>query len=316
MSEKIVSAEPSVSMRENTILVIYNPVSGQWQNHNNIFDLVEAISQIGMATLIRMTTGRGDGTKIVMEYGPYVRQVIVCGGDGTLHEVIYGMRQAGLDIPVGYIPVGTTNDFAVNHQIPPDFHAALENILQGRGKRIDIGRINKDDTFNYVCCFGVFTRTSYETSQALKNVLGYLAYILQGALEIGEIGNPTHMIVKTDDKVYEGDYIFGAVVNSYNVAHFFRLPGDLVDLSDGLFEVLLVKQPANIIEAHLIAQALLNASFSDPHIELTHASEVRFFSNKPVKWCADGEFAGEFKEVLVENEHNAVEILVNENSPL
>ncbi len=301
---------------KRTVLVIYNPVSGQWQNHNNIFDLVQTFSQLDTAVLIRMTTKSGDATEIVKEYGSFADRVIVCGGDGTLHETILGMRESGLRIPIGYIPLGTTNDFAVNHAIPMEFHAALENIIQGKAKSIDLGKYNDTDTFNYVCCFGIFTKTSYETSQALKNVLGYMAYVLQGALELADIGAPTHMRVETKDKVYEGDYIFGAAVNSYTVAHFFKLPGDEVDLTDGNFEVLLVSAPSNILESRSIAQALLNSDYSESHIQFFHASEVKFVSDEPVKWCADGEFAGSLKEMVVVNERQAIDILVSEGVSL
>ncbi|MGI6108534.1 MAG: diacylglycerol/lipid kinase family protein [Eubacteriaceae bacterium] len=300
-------------LRSDTVLIIYNPVSGMWQNKNNLFDLIESVSASGKAAIVRMTQAHGDATAIARRYAPYVSSVIACGGDGTLQEAIQGLHESGCHIPIGYIPIGTTNDFAATHSIPFDFHAAAMTALHGTPRALDIGQINGDRIFSYIACFGVFTKTPYTTDQAMKNMFGYLAYILQGASELADIGNPTHMTVVTEAFTMSDDFIFGGVVNSYTVAHFFKLPESSVDLADGEFEVLLVRQPQNLFEAHMIAQALLNCDYTNKNIEFFHASDIRFISEEPVKWCSDGEYSGEFREVTINNLHHAIQLQMEEN---
>ena len=327
--------------KARTSLIIYNPVSGVWQNKNNLFDLIMSISERGEGSIVKMTTAKGDAQKIVRQYGPYVDRIICCGGDGTLHEAIEGLYTAGLHVPIGYIPIGTTNDFAATLDIPFDFHAACENTLQGRPCPLDIGTIKgrtgtagigtpaSDGSevrtlsavpdagsrvvFDYIACFGIFTRTSYETDQALKNTIGYLAYLLNGVTELAALGNPIRMRVESSSRLFDQDFCFGAVVNSYTVAHFFKLPQEEVNLADGEFEVLLINQPQNIFEAHDTAQAILSGDYANPRIHFFHSDKIRFVSDDPVKWCADGEFAGEFTDVEVENHNHAVDIILSDH---
>lgn len=293
-----------------TSLIIYNPVSGRVHDKAKLFDLIQALSDNEYRALVHMTREQGDATQAVKELGAEADLIICCGGDGTLHEVINGLMELAEVKPLAYIPSGTTNDFAVTHEIPLDFYEACHHIKRGDLRVLDVGVINGSEYFSYIACFGLFTKTAYMTAQSLKNYLGYLAYLFECGKELGDFDKSYPMRIELDDEIIEDDFIIGAVVNSFTVAHFFKMPVTYEDLNDGKFEVILIRHPKNLLGLQEVGHSLLNGQYDGPNIIFRKASKVRFISKTPVAWSSDGEFTGDFTQVTIEDKPRAMKILV------
>ena len=196
--------------------------------------------------IVHMTRGQGDATEIVKDKDRDMDLIVCCGGDGTFNEAMTGVMQAGADVPLGYIPAGSTNDFANSLKLPTDMLEAARNIVEGQPIPYDVGKFN-DRYFSYVASFGAFTRTSYATPQNLKNALGHTAYILSGIQELSQIRN-VHVRMEMDERVVEDDFLFGAISNSTSLGGVLTLDPKRVDMGDGVFELLLIRAPKDLLE--------------------------------------------------------------------
>lgn len=248
------------------------------------------------------------------------------GGDGTLDEVVNGMIKCPKQIPIGYIPAGSTNDFAGSLGIPKDMVSAAKIIAEGRDYACDIGAFN-EECFVYIAAFGLFTDVSYETSQDIKNVLGHMAYILEGMKRLPSIRSSKFRVyyreASTETAVreemmrekmalIEGEFIFGMVTNSSSVGGFKRITGKYVELDDGEFEVTLIKKPSNPLELNMILAALLNRNINSDFMYCFKTSEIIFESETAVPWTTDGEFGGSHRQVHIKNMKQAVKIRIPE----
>jgi len=232
----------------------------------------------------------------------------VCvGGDGTLSSVISGLLNAATPIPVGYIPAGTANDVASTLALSRDPSAAAQKIIEGSPKPIDIGKFH-DRHFTYIAAFGAFTGVSYSTPQSAKRALGHLAYILGGIADVAAI-KPRSTIVEYDGKTIKGDFIFGAVTNSTSIAGFIKLNPDRVDLGDGEFELILVKQPVVVADFLDIMASLTAHTYDGDNVQMLHASKIKLTFEEEVAWTVDGEDGGLHKKVEIVNNHKAIEMV-------
>ena len=295
-------------MKKN-ILLIVNPKSGKMKSKNVFFDIVEGLESDGSLITTYITKSKGDATDIVCKIGKIYDSIVCCGGDGTLNEVVTGMLESETNIPLGYIPAGTTNDFATTMNIPKDINQAIDKIVTGTPKAIDIGMMGDDRYFTYIASFGAFTEASYNAPQQVKNVIGNLAYILEGIKDIANIRS-YNMTVKYDDKEITDEFIFGAVSNSTSIGGLVKLNDEYVDLSDGVFEVMLIKNPKTIIDLHKIISSLLYSKFDNDLISFFPAKEIEFIMEKPESWTIDGEFAQGDDVVKVKNIHNAIKLII------
>jgi len=235
--------------------------------------------------------------------------LLVCvGGDGTLSGVISGLMKANISIPVGYIPTGTANDVATTLALSRDPSKAAKTILQGKPRALDVGKFH-DKHFTYIAAFGAFTGVSYLTPQSAKRALGHFAYVLSGIADVPTI-KPRYTIIEYDGKTLEGEFIFGAVTNSTSVAGFIKLDPYRIDLADGMFEIILVKQPVVLADFMDIMSSLTVRTYDGDNFQMLHASKVRFIFEDEVAWAVDGEDGGKHKKVEITNCHKAVEIVV------
>ncbi len=287
------------------VLLIVNPVAGKAKGRSALFPLTETLCREGYIPTVHITGERGDARRIAQELASYHDLVICCGGDGTLNEVIDGLLACEKQVPLGYIPAGSTNDFANSLHLKAQPAAALREILDGRDDAMDVGFFNDTRHFSYIASFGMFTAASYNASQTTKNALGHFAYLLEGSKELFSV--QSHEIVaQTADKRYEGDYLFGAVCNSTSVAGLVKLNAGIVDMSDGLFEVILVRRPMNAAELARILNSINTADFDPELFDFFKASEVNFTMKKPLPWSLDGEYAEGAETVTVKNIPQAI----------
>jgi YegS/Rv2252/BmrU family lipid kinase len=270
------------------MLFIMNPFAGQRRANRYLADILTMFSREGYDISVHMTSGPGDGARVVQERAAGMDLIVCCGGDGTFNETVSGLIRAGVDVPVGYIPAGTTNDFAASMKIPTNVNKAARAILEGTPHRYDVGAFG-ERFFTYVASFGAFTRSSYATPQSVKNALGHTAYVLEGMQELSQIKNIHVRLELDDDRVIEDDFLFGAISNSLSVGGILTLDPKQVDMSDGKFELLLVRAPQDITEVSECLRALQTQKYNCRMITFVSASRVRVTAAEELVWTLDGE---------------------------
>lgn len=301
------------SDKSDRLLFIYNPMSGRSQIKNKLSELIDIFVKSGYRVEVHPTQYSGDARRAVIERDDGFSVIVCSGGDGTLDEVVTGMMECKERIPIGYIPAGSTNDFAVSLGIPKSMTGAARAAVQGRNFHCDVGHFN-DDIFIYVAAFGMFTEVSYDTDQHMKNMLGHVAYIIEGAKRISGITS-YHMSMEYTDEAgvshkLEDDYIFGMVTNSRSVGGFKNITGKNVLLNDGIFEVTLVRKPVSPLDYVTLSDAIDKRVIDNSLIKTFKASALRLVSDTPVAWTLDGEYGGEPDEVSIVCDRQALDIRV------
>lgn len=275
-----------------SVLLILNPVAGKLRAKTGIYDILGPLCAAGMRVTVYTTAARGEAEEVARRMGAQFDRILCCGGDGTLNEVVDGLLSGGVDRPLGYIPAGSTNDFAATLGLSGDLSTSVNRFIDGKACPLDVGCFNDERYFSYIASFGAFTASSYTAPQVTKNAIGHLAYILEGIKDLPSL-QPIKLRAETDDgRVYEGNFIFGAVSNSTSIGGMVKLDASLVDLSDGMFELLLIHMPKTIAELHRILLALTSRDYgAAPELVLTRARAVTVTSAEALPWALDGEYA-------------------------
>ena len=295
------------------LLFLVNPNAGQRRVNKSLTEIIGVFNEGGYEVTVFLTNGPGSGTQIVQERAKDYDLVVCAGGDGTLNETVTGVLRAGAVCPVGYIPCGSTNDFASTLKLSTDVVQAAKDIMMGAPVEYDVGRWG-DRNFVYIASFGAFTRVSYTTPQNLKNALGHLAYVLSGIQELPQIRN-IPMALELDGQVLDGEYLFGAVSNSTSVGGVFTLDASQVDLRDGKFEVILVRMPRDMAELTQCATALQNHTYDCAAITFRSVSRLRVHQDPALLWTLDGERAEGGDVVEIENLHRAIRLVHRQEEP-
>ena len=256
---------------------------------------------------VYVTADAGDATEAVKNLGKDADFIVCSGGDGTLNETVCGLMESDLDIPIGYIPAGSTNDFANTLRLTDDVLSATKQIINGSSTAYDIGKCNQK-YFTYVASFGMFTKASYATPQNLKNTLGHMAYILSGIQELSAI-RVEHLNIEIDGETLEDDYLFGAVCNSLSIGGFITLKPDMVDMSDGKFEVLLIRAPKNMQELGECIIALTTQTFDCNMITFRSGKSIRVTAKENMTWSIDGERMDGEKQFEIKNLHQRIRVV-------
>ncbi len=290
------------------LLFIFNPYSGKAQIKNKLLQIVDIMVKAGYEVTIYPTQARADALNMVQKRAKKYDLVVCSGGDGTLDEAVSGMMLSEKKVPLGYIPAGSTNDFANSLKIPKDMVKAAKVAVSGKKFACDVGKFN-DSSFIYVAAFGIFTAVSYKTSQEWKNILGHAAYILEGAKSLHEITS-YHMRVEYEDQVIEDEFIYGMITNSNSVGGFKNMTGKNVLLDDGKFEVTLIRKPKNLVELNEILASLSNLIDDTDAIYSFKSDCITFYAEEEVSWTLDGEYGGSPQEVKISNLQQALEIMV------
>lgn len=289
------------------MLFVYNPRSGKGLIRTHLSAIIERFSAAGYDVTVYPTKKVMDGCETVEKRAAEFDMIVCSGGDGTLDEVVTGLMHSGIRRTVGYIPAGSTNDFACSVGIPKQMEQAARVIVEGEPFACDIGRFN-NDYFVYVAAFGIFTDVSYQTNQDLKNVLGHAAYIVEGMKRVGTWKTCT-LHIESDVYIDGGEFVFGMITNSNSVGGFRGLPGTNIDLSDGLFEVMLVRAPQSLVDWQEIISAVLMHDESNSNVVRFKTHRLKITSDMPVAWTRDGENGGEHTEVVLENVQQMLSIM-------
>ena len=294
---------------DRKLMLIVNPAAGRGAYKKDFADALYTFSQGGYRTTVCFTKGRGDATQIARDHGADFDLVACVGGDGTLSEVMAGLMQLQSPPPLGYIPMGTANDVATTLDIPKNnAPAAALRILEGTARPFDVGGFGESDYFAYIAAFGAFTEVSYTTPQNQKKMLGHLAYVLQGAAALPKIEvYPTR--VEYDDGVVEANLVYGSMSNSTSVAGIVRLQEEMVSLGDGLSELVLVKDPGNVLALGELAESVLSRRFDNDKLLILHTRKARFIFEKPVPWTRDGEAGGSHRDITLYNYEAPIKLI-------
>lgn len=293
------------------LLFVYNPKAGKSGIVSCLSDVIDIFVKKGYEVVIYPTQCKGDGEVKVRQRKEHFDRIVCSGGDGTLDEIVTGMLDSGKKVPIGYIPTGSTNDFGRSIKIPRNMRKAAEVAVSDNSFICDIGKFN-ERYFVYVAAFGLFTDVTYGTDQNLKNRLGYAAYVAEAMKRLPQI-QAVPLTINYDDEVIQGNFLVGMISNSNSVAGMTALPGPNVELNDGLFEVLLIKEPENVIELNSIPVAILDRKTKSDCVITFKCSSISIKSDEPIAWTLDGEYGGSVNNVQIDNMCEAVEFIVPEN---
>lgn len=290
------------------MLFIMNPISGQKKAAKFLPEIISLFNRADYEVLTYMTGCQGDATHMAALRGGDVDIVVCCGGDGTFNETISGLLQSGFTTPVGYIPSGSTNDFAASLHLSTNPLKATQDIIEGQCVSYDVGKFGTR-YFSYVASFGAFTQSSYATPQSIKNVLGHTAYVLSGISELSQI-RKEHVRMEIDGEIVEDDFLFGAISNSTSVGGVLTLDPKYVDMGDGLLEILLVRAPRNLTEITECIQAFQTQNYNNcAMVTFRSGRKIRILSNPGMIWTLDGEREDGHWEVMAENVHHAIRLV-------
>ena len=295
-------------MKSRKLLMIVNPRAGKSKSHGPLFDAAAALSQAGYLLSIHVTSAPGDAAETARREGGRYDLVVAVGGDGTLNEVVSGLVQLRHPPLLGYLPQGSTNDFAASLRISGDPAEAAAAIARNVPRLLDVGFWN-GRSFLYVASFGAFTRSSYAAPQNAKNALGHFAYILEGMKDLSTL-RPYHVRLTAGGEVLDGEYLFGAVCNSTSIGGLMKLNPERVVLDDGLFEMLLIPSPKTAADLQSLVHALLNQQYDSQGLVFRHVSSIHFETEEELPWSLDGEYAPSAPAVDIENRRQALTMLL------
>ncbi len=299
-------------MDHKKLLFIYNPYAGRGQIRLRLNGILDIFIKAGYEVTVYATQEKGDALSKIPLWAESFERIVCCGGDGTLDEVVAGMLRSPVSVPIGYIPAGTTNDFAQSLGISTDIEEAAAIAAGGRLFDCDVGSFGCD-SFIYVAAFGVFTEVSYQTDQRLKSLLGHAAYLISGTKSL--IDRPSYeMEVKVNEETFCGKFIYGMISNAVSVGGMKNLTGTSVALDDGLFEVTFVLTPNNPIMLGDIMTNLFRAKDSDSqYIYAGKSDHIEISCSEDVPWTLDGEFGGNHRDVEIRNMGRRVTFVIPED---
>ena len=293
------------------LLFVLNPYAGMRKASKMLTEILSVFNRADFDVRMYVTAEPGDAVGAVAKLAPGMDLVVCSGGDGTFNETVTGLMKAGLDLPLGYIPAGSTNDFAASLGLSADCVEAARQIVEGVPCLYDAGKF-ADRYFSYVASFGAFTKASYSTPQSAKNLLGHIAYVLEGMQELSQIRKHPVKLTLDEEEVLEDEYIFGAICNSTSVGGIMTLDPNQVDLQDGKFEVLLVRSPKNLQEVSDCLLALQKQQYNNAMMTFRSASRICIEADPEMTWTLDGEKEEGHALVQVQNLHHAIRIIRKE----
>lgn len=297
-------------MEKKKLLFVFNPKSGKGQIKNRLLDILDTFVKSGYEVVAHPTQAKDDARLMIEKHARNYDLVVCSGGDGTLDEAVSGMMESPVKVPIGYIPAGSTNDFAASLKIPKNMLRSADIAVNGKLFPCDVGGFN-EDYFSYVAAFGLFTDVSYQTSQNLKNVLGHGAYIIEGAKRLVDI--PSYILeVEVNGEVIRDEFIYGMITNSTSVGGIKNMTGKDVMLDDGLFEVNLIKFPQNPLQLNEILTNLMMPKAIDTQYIYSFKTDHMILrcENQSIPWTLDGEFGGNHRDVEITNHKQAVQFMV------
>ncbi|MBQ7580905.1 MAG: YegS/Rv2252/BmrU family lipid kinase [Clostridia bacterium] len=295
----------------NKTLVIINPKAGKMKTKGQLLNITDELSVGGNEVTFYTTKGRGDGTSLAENLGREFDTVICRGGDGTLNEVVNGLMKIEKEKrpPLGYVPSGSTNDFARSLNISSNPKKCVNHLLRGRQIPHDIGFFNGERYFTYAACFGAFTDLSYNTSQKFKNLFGHLAYTSQILDALRRLQRIKAKVTIDGDEVIEDEFAYGGVSSTLSLSNIIKMDRNVVSFDDGKFEVILVKFPKDINVFNKTSKCMLTRNYDPKYIYFRQAKKVEFEFVQDIAWTLDGEYGGTGTTAQIDVIEKAIDII-------
>lgn len=290
------------------LLLIINPCAGQKKAKKQLTEIIDIFNRADFTVITHITSGCGDAQTACIRFAGQVDLIVCCGGDGTFNETVSGVLKSGRNVPIGYIPAGSTNDFASSLRLRSDLLQAARDIVEGSPKQLDIGQFG-NRYFSYVASFGAFTRTSYTTPQNFKNALGHTAYVLSGIQELSQIRSHPLRFALSDGSIIEDNFLFGAISNSTSVGGILTLAPDRVNMADGKLELLLIRAPKDLFELGECVRALQQKTYNCEMITFLSTDAVTVSAPEELCWTIDGEQETGHAQIAVSCLHHAIEVI-------
>ncbi|MBR4071461.1 MAG: diacylglycerol kinase family lipid kinase [Clostridia bacterium] len=288
------------------MLFLINPASGKLVLNDSLMEVVEVFAKGDYEINVKLTKDKDDMIESAHRADEY-DIVVCCGGDGTLNIVAGAVYEKGSDTLIGYIPGGTTNDFANSRRIDTVAVGAAKQIVEGKIRNTDLGLLN-GIPFVYVAAFGMFSDVSYMTSRELKQNLGHAAYLLEGLKSVGS-AKPYSAKITYDGGVIEGEFIMGIMSNSRRVGGFEMPIMQNALYDDGEMEIILVRRPKNALEIQKIINALVLQNPDDSMVYMLKTTKAHIESDVEIPWSLDGEFGGAYSDAVIEVKESAVKMI-------
>ena len=290
------------------ILMIVNPKAGRAKIKKYVNDIRSNLEKSEYKIDLKHTTVENSATDIIKNYKKDFDILVVCGGDGTLNQAVQALNDIDKDVQIGYIPTGTTNDFARSLGVAFNKLELSNNMAKYTTERVDLGKFN-NRVFNYVVSSGIFSKTSYSTSTKAKNRFGRLAYITAGIKEVF-ICKPYRLNVKSKDESIEDEFIYCSVSNSKYVGGFNIFKKEHVEMDDGELEAIFIKKPKSFPKTIRLICKVINGDFKDDHVRYFKTPELEIESDKDTEWSIDGEYSGKVKKIKITNIRKRMEYIV------
>lgn len=293
------------------LLLLVNKKSGKETIEKYVPKIIEEFEENNFEVDLMYTKITNNATKIIMNYDKDFDLVVCCGGDGTLNQTISGLMEINKKVSIGFIPLGTANDFAKNFNLTDDVLYLPHNIMSYKSQKCDTGKFN-DKYFNYVAAFGVCTKVSYTTKKSLKKRFGKKAYYMKAIKEFFHI--KSYKVKLTfDDKVIEDEFVYGGISNSISIAGLQWFKPEDIDLNDGKFEAIFIKKPKNPIQTIKIFNSMLQKNYKNKaEIVYFKTDNIDIEIEEELPWTLDGEYGGTYNKVNINNIKQNVEFIVPE----
>ena len=296
------------------LLFIINLHSGKGLIRNSLAHIIDRFNKAGYLVTVCTTQNQKHATDIAAQYGGQYDLIVCSGGDGTLSEVLDGLMRFPEDKRpnIGYIPAGSTNDYASSIGLPSSMTACGDLIAEGNFYPVDVGLFNGSDYFVYVCAFGAFTEVSWNTPQKEKNALGHNAYILEGIKQFSGLKS-YHVRMEIDGEELVTDCIYAMVYNALSVGGFKNLGGKEVKLDDGKLNMMVINTPANPVEFSILVADLITHNPNSNYIMTYEVEKVHVESETPIEWVLDGEYGGAHTSVDISVVPSAMNIAMRKD---
>ena len=282
------------------LLFIINPCSGKGRIRNKLLSVLDIFAKRGYRVETYVTQEALDARRKAITRGRTADLIVCSGGDGTLNEVVSGMMELKRLPVLGYIPAGSTNDYAASLGLPRRIENAARLAAEGKASPVDVGKFGDDRYFVYIAAFGAFTEVSYLTPQDKKNLLGHQAYMLEAVKSLMDIRG-RQMKITWEEGELEGEFLFGMVTNTTSVGGFKGLVSRDVALDDGWFEALFIRMPKNPLDLSGIVSYLFLKEEDNAFVYRFKTRKLKIAAAEDVDWVLDGEFGGKKREVEIEN---------------
>lgn len=272
-------------------IMAYNPFSGDQSIVQKLDYIIDRFQNSNI--LLQPYRLQYDNSE---EFGRLLKEnafsfIISSGGDGTLNYVSNVILKNNIDIPMGIIPAGTCNDFASILNLPVFLDENLDIILKGKTIEVDVGIINEETYFLSSCAGGALVGVSFNTHGELKKNFGPFAYYLKALSEVANI-RPFKLTVQTEKETIEDDFLLFVILNGKQAGGFNNIIKQ-ADISDGLMDIVLIKNCNHIDLAGVFFSVLSQEDLNNKHIVTLRAETCRIEGPEGIVISIDGEKGSE-----------------------